>query len=658
MTLAVGCLSCASLSAQKSLTEIRYSVMDLYALRYYPFQPEADSIIQQMGEWQEIKQEALHQKTSLNLAINKEFLDNQIQYSVTANDLVYKQLIKPYQAWLQYAEPLKEDSREIALTIGLQDDSKNEAIYEFLGKQNVNYLLDEMLGDVDVFKNKDSYHYFLTGKKILDNQAVYEIAFYPKKAQADAFTGYLYVTADGNYSLLKTLFTRSNPYSTGLVRDILFTQTFEMKGKQIFPLKKEASFAWGDEIKGSLLVNQTLHYTDTIDPLTASEKQVEKVVEIASQTRAFRNLKNTAHFLLTNRLLIGGDQGLLEWGPVTQSISYNEMEGLRLKAGGNTTLQLNKRLLLGGYLAYGLRDEQFKYRGDLLYSFLPKDKDIWEFPKRLLSLSYIRDLNVPGKDLQNSTRDEFFHSFSHSGTYNMSQQKLASIRYEHELPNRLSFRIDGKYLHDQPMGNIQYEPYTISELNFSLRYAPGEIFLQNRDDRIYLRRGKIELNLNHRMGLKGALGSDYRYHITDFSANKRFSLSPKVGTADVQLSAGKIWNRVPFPLLFIPAGNQSYIYEENDYNLMDFYEFTTDRFVAGNVNFRFNWSPFNWFSQSQIKTTCGIKALYGSLAETNDPYVEVHIGLANIFKLLRVEWVQRLTYGEKGSIFISSGFAL
>ncbi|GHV20747.1 hypothetical protein FACS189428_0140 [Clostridia bacterium] len=552
---------------------------------------------------------------------------------------------------------LKEDSGEIALTIGLQTDSTNEAIYEFIGKQNVNYLLDEIIGDDDVLKNKEGYVYFLAGKKILDHQPVYEIAFYPKNPQANAFTGYLYVTADGNYSLAKAFFIQSNPYSTSLVRDMLFTQTFETKGNQTFPMKKEAVFALGDAIKGSLLINRTINYTDTVEPLTAAEKQVEKVVHIASQTRAFRNLKNATHFLLTDRLLIGGDKGLLEWGPITQSISYNDLEGLRLKAGGNTTLQVNRHLLLGGYLAYGLKDEQFKYRGDLIYSFLPKDKYIREFPKRLLSLSYIKDLNIPGRDLLKGTRDEFYHSFSHSGTYNMSQQKLASISYEQELQNRLSFRIGGKHLHDRPLENLQYDAFTISEMNFSLRYAPGEIFLQNRENRLYLRRGAVELNLNHRIGVKGALGSDYGYQITDFNAYKRFSLSPKVGVVAVQLSAGKIWNQVPFPLLFIPTGNQSYIYEENDYNLMDFYEFATDRFVAGNVNFRFNWSPFSLFSQSNIKTTWGIKALYGSFPDTNDPYMEMHIGLADIFKLLRIEWVQRLTYGEKGSIFISSGVA-
>jgi hypothetical protein len=684
--LAAACFSGPSLPAQNSPVEIKYTVMDLYALRYYPFETKADSIIDRycqlhgtnrnsLEKLLSAQEEGQHQKTSVQWVVNREFLDNQIQYSIESNDLIYKYLIKPYHPLLQFAAPLTEDSREIALTLGLQTDTKTEAIYGFLGKQNVSYLLDEVVEDALTFKGGNTYRYFLSGNKFLDHQPVYEVVFYPEKPQDNAFTGYLYISADGNYSLVKAVFTRNNPHNKNLLRDMVFTQTFEDRDGQTFSLKKKTAFTLGDDVRGSLLINRTVQSADIPEALTASEQQVENVVRIASQTHSFRNLQNILHLFLTDRLTLGGEKGLVEWGPVSQSVSYNEMEGLRLKAGGNTTLRLNNHFLLGGYLAYGLRDKQLKYRGEGIYSFLPKNKDIWEFPKRLLSASYIHDLNVPGHDLQAGSRDYFFYSFAHSGMQNRSLQKLFSIRYEHELKNRLSFRFGGRYLEETGITTM-IPDITTSEMNVSLRYARGEIFMQNRDNRIYVRRGTIELNLNHRTGFKGLFGSDFRYHITDFSAYKRFFFPQDAGIADVQLSAGKVWNPVPFPLLFIPTGNQSYIYEENNYNLMNYYEFTTDRFVAGNLNFRFNWSPFSLFSKSPIKTTAGVKVLYGPLSDNNnpslhpelfsfspgihplgnDPYVEMHIGLANIFKLFRVEWVQRMTYSEHGSILISSGF--
>jgi hypothetical protein len=717
-----GCLIATGLAAQHSPTEIKYSVMDFYSLRYYPFATEADSIIRQVIERHSKTAShapVVHQKTSVGLVANKEFLDNQIRFFAGANDLIYRYIIKSYKPWLQYAAPLKDDSKETVLTIGLHEDyrkntalgkSKNEGIYEFIGKQNVAYLLDEIMGDIDLFenkneamllpfkspltkKNKNSYKYFLSATKMMDNQPVYEIAFYPENIRDNAFAGYLYVTADGHYSLVKARFTLNNLYNMNFVRDILIIQTFETKENKTFPIKKETVFTLGDEMRGSFLVNRTVDYTAAIEPPTASEKQVENVVAIASQTRSFGYLQKGIHLLLTDHLTIGGDKGLFEWGPVTESVSYNRMEGLRLKASGNTTLKFHKQWLLGGYLAYGSNDKQFKYRGEVIYSLLPKDKDIWEFPKRLFNFTYVRDLNIPGQDLLTSNRDRFFYSLSHAATRNMSLQKLAAVHYEHELRNRLSFKIGGKYLHDHPMGLVQYfqdendviiNDITTSEMNVSLRYAPREAFIQNREDRFYVRKGNVELNFRHRIGLKGILGSNYHYQITDFSAYKKFYFPQSIGTVDVRFSAGKVWNRLPFPLLFIPEGNHSYVFEENAYNLMDFYEFTTDRFVAGNVNFQFNWSPVNWFFKSDIKTSLGAKTIYGPLSDNNnpalhpglysfnqgvkplgnEPYVEMNIGLSNIFKMLRIEWVQRLTYLEedgggkknKGSFFVTTGF--
>jgi hypothetical protein len=703
---------------QYSPTDIKYSVINFYALRYYPFTVEADSIIKQVIKKYAYSLPPSHQKTAIQIVANKQFLD--AQTGNLGDDLFYKNIVNP-KSWIKYAAPLKSDGKEFALTIGLNDEyrtdstlwrSKNEGLYDFLGKQSVAYLIDEIIGQVDLFKNENDvilspfksplteknrniYKYFLSGTKIMDNQPVYEIVFYPKNIRANAFTGYLYVSADENYLLTKAVFTPNNFYSATFARNILFEQTFFTNDSTIFPLKKETFFTLGDEVKGNLLVNRTIDYTDITTPLSASEEQVNQVVEFASKHRPFRLLQNGIHFLLTDHITIGGKKGIFEWGPVLESVSYNKMEGLRLKIAANTTLNFHKHWLLGGFLAYGSRDEILKYGGNIVYSFLPKDKDIWEFPKRLLSVTYVQDLNIPGQDLLTGNRDNIFYSFSHTATYEMSLQKLAAIHYEHEFSNRLSFKIGGKYLYDRPMGAVQYlnavnnsivNHLKITELDFSFCYAPGEIFFQNRENRLYVRGGKIELNFLYRIGLKKILNSDYNYHITNLSIYKRFYFPQNRGSLDASLSAGKVWSRVPFPLLFIPKGNHSYVFDSNKYNLMNYYEFVTDRFVAGNVNFLFNWSPFRWLFASKIKTSMGARAIYGPLSDNNDPalhpelyqfnqgiqplgnrpYVEINIGFANILKIFRVEWVQRLTYlnesykenkTKKGAFFITGSFS-
>ncbi|MCL1938961.1 MAG: DUF5686 family protein [Candidatus Azobacteroides sp.] len=701
-------------SAQYSPAEIRYSVMDFRALRYYPFTTNADSIVRKVmeqGTESSSSSPAVHRKTSIQLVANELFLEDQLIHLVAADSWIYKRLFQPYMSWLQYAVPLKTDAQETALTIGLieedQNDrklqlSKHEGIYDFIGKQNVARLLKETLGEIDLFKSKNkvmqmpfkgplspkhknAYRYFLSAQKMLADQPVYEIAFYPKNACDRAFIGYLYITADEHYSLVKASFTLSDWSEISLVKNILFVQTFENKENRISPIHKESFLMAGHEIAGCFLVNQTTNYTDTITSLSVSEKQIEPIVQIASQTRAFRNWQNGMYLLMTDHLKLGGKKGKFEWGPVDESLSYNQTEGIRIKAAGNTTLNLNKRFLFGGYLAYGFNDKRFKYKGEVVYSFLPKTKDIGEFPKRLLSVSYIHDLNVPGNDLTTSNRDNIFYSFSHSYDLNLSLQKLFTASYEQEGPRNFSFKIGGQRLYDRPVGSIQYVkgngdrivPHvTSSELNFSLRYAPNEMFFQNRESRWYIHRGAIEFNIRHRIGIKGFLGSDYGYQITDFSIFKRFYFPQHIGTMDVQLSGGKVWSRVPFPLLFIPIGNISYIFKETDYNLMNYYEFVIDRFIAGNIDCQFNWSPFRWFSRSKwfsgntIKTTFGLRTIYGPLSSNNDPrlhpdlfrfsqgvrpldnepYAEMNIGFSNIFKLFRVEWVRRLSYLEPSGL--------
>ena len=738
----IACWHIGALHAQESPTEIRYAVMDIQALRFYPFTVSADTIIEQFlnRKANQLSEERyiqynVYRKTTIDLVANEEYLNDKLQTFEAKNSFVYRNLIKPYRTWLDHTRLQSETSRHTALTTALFEDylthyadnstngkgsflhaSRHSNLFETIGTQNIARFLNDVFGDIDLFKNSNDvlfqtlrgslsnnadhlYTYFLSGNRA-ENGSLYEIVFYPKNKTNVGFAGYLYITTDGNYSLKKAVFSLNNFHNTNFIQNVLITHTFD-EANQSIPVKKRNTFIVGDDIEGCALVNATTYYSlpfpqslskdklknkrdpdyqskdeafwdnHRMESLTQSESQIENVIQTANQTQAFKNTENLAHFLMTDHLNIGGKNGLFEWGPITQSISYNKIEGLRLRAGGNTTLNLNKHFLLGGYAAYGLDDKQLKYRGDIIYSFHPKDKSIWEYRNSLLSFTYVKDLNIPGKDLLTSNRDFFFYSFSHASTQNLSLQKIGRITFEREMSNQSSFKIGGKYLYDNPMGAIQYKEIKNTELNFSFRYTPREKFFQNREKRIYLQRGSVELNFNHRVGIKGIFSSDYSYHATDFNAYKQFNLPHNVGTLNFFLSAGKIWNRIPYPLLFIPSGNQSYVFEQGNYNLMNYNEFVTDNFVAGNTNILFNWSPVKLFApRNTIRTSLGARMIYGPLSDNNNPelhpelfafnqgitplgntpYTEVNIGLTNIFKFFRIEYVRRLTYQDNQTI--------
>lgn len=174
------------------------------------------------------------------------------------------------------------------------------------------------------------------------------------------------------------------------------------------------------------------------------------------------------------------------------------------------------------------------------------------------------------------------------------------------------------------------------------------------------------------MGVSGLFGSEFHYHNLTIRANKRFFVSP-IGYTDITAEAGKIFGTVPFPLLNIHRANQSYSYQLESYNLMNFMEFASDKYAAIFVDHYFNGFIFNklpLIKKLKLREVITFKALYGSISDKNlpennpnlyrfprtvegptitnslvkAPYIEASVGIANIFKVFRIDVVRRFSY--------------
>ncbi|MDL2322781.1 DUF5686 family protein [Bacteroidales bacterium OttesenSCG-928-A17] len=677
--------------AQLTPVQIKYNSWDIHALRYYPFTQRADSIVLKTISKIPAADPVRSERTSVDFIIENNFLGTQIALSANSNNWLRKYVVKPYLPWIRYIHPFRENYQNLNLALfDSQSDSTGEksiyskSLFNRLGTDKIEYIIRESLGEVDLQKSKNDvlfhsiksplhskyfheYQFYLSkSEEFIDSVPCYEVVFFSKEKKAKAYEGYLYISKK-DHSLQKAIFTLNASLDKKRGNEILFVQT---------PAQIESRTYLGDEFQGNILIsrNQFLQKNEADFPeLNPAQKDLDLLLEEADRTRAYRNTQNGIYFFLTHHL----PGKYFNFGPVFQTISYNSMEGLRLRLGGNTSERLSRKLQLGGYLAYGFRDEDWKFRGDVLYAPTPKDR---------LSFSYVRDLNIPGYDLLTSTRDNVFHSFTHSKTNNMSLQHIAVLSYEKDFSNYVSAHIGGKFLSDRPQGTIQYfrtnneteiiPELRASEVQLGIRYAPKEKFIRIENKKINFRNPETVIEVNHRIGIKDLLGGDYDYHITDFSAYRRWELPADIGSLSFQVSGGKVWNKIPFPLLFVPAGNQSYIIQSTGYNLMQFHEFVTDQYIAGNLDMKFNWSVFDLFMNSSIKTGLGIRTIYGPLSDknnpslqpdlfvlnggvsalNNDPYTEVNIGLINIMKILRVDYVYRLNYDRKGSIFFTSSF--
>ena len=206
-----------------------------------------------------------------------------------------------------------------------------------------------------------------------------------------------------------------------------------------------------------------------------------------------------------------------------------------------------------------------------------------------------------------------------------------------------------------------------------MRYAPKEKFIQSKWNRHSILPEHPVFTLKHRIGVKGVLGSDLNYQHTEASFQKRFWFSA-FGYTDCILKAGKVWNKVPFPLLIIPNANLSYTIQKESYALMNAMEFFNDEYASWDLTYYMNGLIFNrlpLIRKLNWREVITFKGMFGNLSDKNrpdplntgtlfkfpyendeyhylnsTPYMELAVGIENIFKVLRVDYVRRLTYTD------------
>ena len=381
------------------------------------------------------------------------------------------------------------------------------------------------------------------------------------------------------------------------------------------------------------------------------------------------------------------------YGPVNTTFSYNDLEGWRLRTGAMTSAYLNPHLFANFYVAYGIRDNKWKYMGELEYSFKKKKEHPNEFPIHSLRLRYENDIYQYGQNYLYTNKDNLFISLKRQEDNKIGYVRKAEFTYKKEFYNNFSFDITLRNRTDIATQFVPFErtstddngvttitpveKLTRSEIEVGLRYAPNEKYIQNKWNRRSLNPEHPVFTLSHKMGFKGVLGSEFNYHHTEFGFHKRFWFSA-FGYTDCIIKAGKVWNKVPYPLLIIPNANLSYTIQQESYSLMNAMEFFNDQYASWDLTYNMNGLILNripLIKKLGWREVLSFRGMFGHLSEKNRPdplnsgelftfpyenyeqhylgtmpYMEFGVGIANIFKVLRVDYVHRLTYRDMPNI--------
>lgn len=450
------------------------------------------------------------------------------------------------------------------------------------------------------------------------------------------------------------------------------------------------------------------------EELTKSETRMGSFVDDLTKIKGSKYIIFVLKALIENFVETSTPDSKVDIGPINTIISSNYIDGLRLRGSLQTTAKLHPHLFLKGYYAYGFKDQKSKYMGEVEYSFNKKEYLPREYPKNSLTLTYQYDNMLPSDKFISTDKDNVFTALKVCSVDQYNYERKATLKYEREREFGLKTTAMFRHANYEPCGELFYRtmagesalqsaldrqelagqkwvksPFnthdiTVTEMSFGLRYAPGETFVNTKQRRLPVNLDAPEFTLQHTLALKGVLGGDYTYNMTEASAYKRFWLS-SWGNIDVYLKGGIQWNKVPFPLLIMPAANLSYIIQDETFNLINNMEFLNDRYASLDVSWNMQGKLFNripLLKKLKWREFIGVKCLWGTLTDKNNPfleqnrydntlmmfpghydmngvyqyssnvmdpkkpYVEITAGIHNIFKLLHVEYVRRLNYNE------------
>lgn len=373
-----------------------------------------------------------------------------------------------------------------------------------------------------------------------------------------------------------------------------------------------------------------------------------------------------------------GNPSKFNFGPLNTTLSYNTAEGMRFRIGGMTTTALSPHLFGSGYVAYGLRDKKVKYKGEVEYSFTRKKNTPREFPVNSIRALYQYDIDQLGQHYVFTNADNMFLSLKRKKSDLITYRRLAQLEYNLELRNNLTFNIGARH---ETQEATKWIPFVTGDgrvdkhfhqavFKAAIRFAPGEKFISTSDNRMAVNRDAPVFLLTHEFGPKGFMGANFTLNKTELSAQKRFWFS-SFGYTDITLKGGILWSQVQFPALLWQNANISYTIQGESYTLLNPMEFAMDKYASIDFTYFLNGLIFNRIpviKKLKFREIFTFKGFVGGLSRKNNPefnpqlyrfpgdasvqpmgktpYMEIGCGIDNILRILRLDYVWRLTYKD------------
>ena len=588
---------------------------------------------------------------------------------------------------------------------------KNESFLQFIN--GINQKINLYNNELSLFGKEfisplsnvaDRYYNFKGADTIkVGNQQYFHLLFTPKSAGENTFSGDCWIHSK-TWAIQRISLAVSEAANINFVKRLSISQEFKLIdsirwvfAKDIFvaevsPLKKDKFSFIGRKTKiysnidfNASLVSQKLELNknknesilhenaaivdkqywnqNRTEPLTINEQKILVLIDTLKSVPVFKKYAQRVEFI------VGGYKklGKYEIGPWYKWVSGNPIERLRLRFDLGTTDSFSKNWRLHAYIAYGTRDNRFKGKFDFNYR-IPNSKGWSVFG------SYINDLDN-GKIKFNDedvTTDNLFSQLIRRP--NIPQKFLGIEEYKiglgKEWPSSFSVnsflsKIDYRTYDPLPTTRaLSDKPIINSEMVLKFRYAPGERVIHSHRKDFKVRSNQPIYEMRYGLSFKGLLNSEYNINKLNLSIRQQFRI-PRFGQINYNLYGGKIWSKtaLPFMLLELHPGNEIYYFNKESFNLMNRFEYFSDRFVGISIEHNIEKKLLNllpFMRKSPIRQFWNFKTVWGNLdldsralnrtdfgdyrlrSLRGDFYTEFGTGLDNIARFFRVDLVWRV----------------
>lgn len=548
------------------------------------------------------------------------------------------------------------------------------------------------------------YDYYISDSMFIGKDWCFKLEVMPKNKLDLAFTGHIWI-ADSSWAIKRLDLTVDKTANLNFIDQIKIKQELEPTEVGVwFPARtrvlidvEEPTDSTAGLIAKFYLSNRNLQVNKEYPPrffsnplekapdadykdaafwdlnrhekLTQNEKNVFKMID------TIKHLPTVKSYIEIIDIAINGYYHLkyIDLGPYPTMYSFNNVEGSRFRLGFKTNQQFSKFITLRGHLAYGTRDKAFKY-GASATLYLSRKK--WT----TLSISHQKDVEQVGFINEFGPANALFAAFTRIGTLRRPYWHTeTNIRFENEVIKGILPAVYVKLFNYDPIangvGNNPFEfinenneisnSFNTTEIGFNLRLSRKETWLNAGNDRrsIGSKNWPI-LTLNYGQGFKGVLNGDFNYK--KYSAVLNYSLKLGwLGYSNMNLTSALTDGVLPYPALRVHLGNQSIFFNKSSFNLMNFFEYVSDKFVSYQLNHHFEGIVFNkipLIKKWKWREIASANLLWGGISKSNisivpnqftspqfynlnnTPYIELGYGIENIFKFLRIEMLHRVTY--------------